>query len=169
MSSTFTGSYAETFTITNAKYLASKVQTDLMRLHHYYHQSHGGPTLRDIQDYHGELILLQVHDYLGEIEYGFVENNSWVKALKYTARQGGVLTADDDPGGIRFSNISRNARFTSMLRYNANWHNASAHEKASFREENPIKRTPGKGYSGNWEQQKAYSSGGRGFLREGTQ
>ena len=165
MSSTYTGSYAETFTITNAKYLASKVKTDLMRLHHYY----GKPTVRDIEKYHDELILLQVHDYLREIEYGFVENNHWVKALKYTARQGGILTADDDPGGIIFSDISGNPNFTSVLGYNANWHNAPAHERADFEKKSPIKRTLGDGYRGNWEQQKAYSSGGRGFLREGTQ
>ena len=52
MSSTYTHSQAETFTITNAKYLASKVQTDLMRLHKFYYSSHGSPTLTDIENYY---------------------------------------------------------------------------------------------------------------------
>ena len=167
MNSTYTQSQAETFTITNAKYLASKVQTDLLRLHRYYYSTHNEPTFREIQDYHDELVLLQVHNYLEEIEYGFVEDNCWIKALKYTARQGGVLTADEDPGGIRFSNVSHGAKFTSVLKYNNNWFVAPQSEKDSFKYKNPIKRRDGTGYNGNWEQQRAYSSGGRGFLRSG--
>ncbi len=167
MSSTYTHSQAKTFTITNAKYLASKVQTDLLRLHRYYYSSHGKPTIQEIQNYHVELVLLQVYNYLEEIEYGFVENNCWVKALKYTARQGGVLTSDEDPGGIRFSNVSPGAKFTSLLSYNATWQAASQLERDNFKKKNPVSRVTGTDYSGNWEQQRAYSSGGRGFLRSG--
>ncbi len=167
MSSTYTQSKAKTFTITDAKYLASKVHTDLFRLHRYYYNTHNEPTLQEIQDYHDELVLLQVYNYLEEIEYGFVEDNCWVKALKYTARQGGVLTADEDPGGIRFSKISHGAKFTSMLKYNNNWFVAHQSEKNNFKNKNPVSRVTGPDYSGNWEQQRAYSSGGRGFLRSG--
>jgi hypothetical protein len=167
MSVTYTQSESQTFTVTNAKYIASKVQTDLLRLHRFYYDSHKEPTLKDIQEYHDELVLLQTYNYLDEIEYGFVVNDRWVKALKYTARQGGVITADDDPGRIKFNVISGSARFTSMLRYNANWRNATAYQKDTFRAENPVKRVSGQGYSGDWVQQSSYSSAGRGLLKSG--
>ncbi len=167
MSSTYTQSQAQTFTITNAKYLASKVQTDLMRLHHFYCNSHYGPTVQDVEDYHNELVLLQIYNYFEDIEYGYVFGNSWVKALKYTARQGGILTLDEDPGGIRFSILPHGATFASMLKYNANWRAAPQSYKDAFKNESPVKRSTGKGYGGVWEEQRAYSSGGRGFLRSG--
>ncbi len=77
------------------------------------------------------------------------------------------MAADDDPGGIRFSNVSHSAEFCSVLRYNANWRAASDYERESFKEKNPVNREPGGGYSGSWTQQRAYSSGGRGLLRSG--
>lgn len=166
MSSTYTHSQAETFTITNAKYLASKVQTDLMRLHRFYYSSHGSPTLTDIEKYYNELVLLQVYNFLDEIEYGFTVDGTWVKALKYTARQGGVLTSDEDPGGIRHGYVPSNASFSSFLRYNSRWHSFLS-DKQAFLDRTPIQRTTGSGFNGNWQQQRAYSSGGRGLLRSG--
>jgi len=166
MSSTYTHTQAETFTITNARYLASKVQTDLMRLHRFYFDSHGRPTLSDLQKYHDELVLLQVYNFLNEIEYGFTVNGRWVKALKYASRQGGVLTTDEDPGGIRYVNIPDNASFSSFLRYNSRWH-GSISDKQSFLDRTPIQRNTGSGFEGDWKQQRAYSSGGRGLLRSG--
>ena len=167
MSSTFTHSQAQTFTITDAQYLASKVQTDLMRLHRLYSASHGHPTESEINDFYKELVLLQQYNLLDEIEYGFCLGSSWVKALKYTARQGGVLTADDDPGGIRYSSISPHAQFTSILRYNSRGRDNNLPDKRNFLNQTPVRRISGPGLSGEWQQQRAYSSGGRGLLRGG--
>ena len=167
MSSTYTHSQAQTFTISNARYLASKVQTDLMRLHRLYYDSHRRPTITEINEYYEELVLLQRYDFLDEIEYGFHDGRSWIKALKYTARQGGVLAADDDPGGIRYSNVPPNAKFTSVLKYNHRWGDDYLPDKRTFLNQTPVRRVPGDGYSGHWEQQRAYSAGGRGLLRAG--
>ena len=167
MSSTYTHSQAQTFTISNARYLASKVQTDLMRLHRLYYADYGHPTVTEINEYYEELVLLQQYNLLDEIEYGFCHKDRWLKALKYTARQGGVLVADDDPGGIRYSDIRRDAQFTSMLRYNSRGRNNNLPDKRSFLNQTPVRRVPGDGYSGHWEQQRAYSAGGRGLLRAG--
>ncbi len=166
MSESYTESHANTFTITNAKYLASKVETDLMRLHRYYYQSHGRPTLREIKNYHDELVLLQKFNFLDKIEYGFVHNNAWVKALRYTARQGGVLTADDDPGGISCPAIPTNAAFSSLLWYNNRW-NSAIDERKDFKRQTPVLRETEANYLGDWTQERAYSSGGRGLLRAG--
>ena len=169
MSSTYTASKSETFTITDAKYLASKVQTDLMRLHRLYYASHSAPTINEIQEYHDELVLLQIYNFLKEIEYGFRLDQRWIKALKYTARQSGVLTTDDDPGGIRHTIIPNNARFTSFLRYNNRWNSAECEsEQKEFLNKTPVKRTTGKGYAGTWMEDRAYSSSGRGLMRSGV-
>ena len=166
MTATYTHSHASTFTLTNAKYLASKVQADLMRLHRYYYGSHGAPALDQIERYYEELVLLQVYNFLDKIEYGFVDGHQWIKALQYAARQGGVLAVDDDPGGIRFSYVPPQAQFSSMLVYNHRWQTAIA-EKAEFLRKSPIYRTEGKDYKGTWSHQRAYSSGGRGLVRAG--
>ena len=161
MSESYTESKANTFTITNARYLASKIETDLMRLHRYY----GRPTLSEIKNYHQELVLLQTFDFLDRIEYGFVLGKNWVKALSYTARQGGILTANDDPGGISYTDI-KSARFTSVLTYNNRW-NSALSDKQDFLRQTPVLRETVGGYLGDWTQERAYSSGGCGLLREG--
>ncbi len=166
MDGSYTESKANTFTITNARYLASKIETDLMRLHRYYYQSHGRPTLREIKNYHDELVLLQMFNFLDRIEYGFVLGENWVKALSYTARQGGVLTADDDPGGISCPSIDLDAKFTSVLAYSNLWNSAIA-ERKSFLRQTPVLRPTEANYFGDWTQERAYSSGGRGLLRSG--
>ena len=164
MTSTYTSTEAVTFTITNAEYIASKVKTDLMRLCRYYNT----PTLEEIEKYHTEMILLQMFNFLDEIMYGFSLDETWVKALKYTARQGGVVTADEDPGGIHYSPLPPQAKFSSLLRYNDHWRRESQlNNKRIFLQKTPIIREPGNNYSGNWVQQRAYSSGGRGILRSG--
>ncbi len=165
MSESYTTSQANTFTITNARYLASKIETDLMRFHRYY----GNPILSEIKKYHQELVLLQTFDFLDRIEYGFVlRNEIWVKALSYTARQGGIMTADDDPGGISYTAIPNGSIFKSLLTYNHRWNSALAlSDKQDFLRQTPVYRETGGGYSGNWTQERAYSSGGRGLLRSG--
>lgn len=164
MTSTYTRSFAKTFTVTNAKYLASKVKTDLMRLHHYYYDSHGSPSVQEIEQYHEELVLLQIFDFLEEIEYGFQAGGRWIKALKYTARQGGVLTSDEDPGGIRYRRLPLGLNFSSVLQCNSRWYSEPT-DRESFLLQTPFMRHIGYGYEGNWSQRRAYSSGGRGFIR----
>lgn len=165
MSSTYTQTGVDAFTITHAKYLASKVYADLMRLHRYYD---GIPSVEEIIKYHEELVLLQKFDFLSEIEYGFVKNSNWVKALKYQARRGSILVADDDPGGIQYSPLLKGASFTSVLSYNNRWSQSeAASDKRLFLNQTPIARILGAGYGGNWSQNRAYSAGGRGLVRWG--
>ena len=170
MSSTYTRSQAETFTITNAEYLASKVRADLQRFNRFY----GSPPLSslskyDVGDYERELILLQQYNYLYQITYGFISNNQWVKAVRYSVSYDGSLTTDDDPGGFRYSEIPFGSSFTSVLTNNHNWEVASFADRQSFESQSPVKRSFGSGYGGEerFTQQKVYSSGGRSLARSG--
>ena len=95
---TYTTTHSETFTVTHAIYIAVKIGTDLKRMQRFY----GKPSDTQIEDYEKEIIALLKGNYLDKIEYGYkTDNGAWGIALKYEARYGGVLIADDDPGRIR--------------------------------------------------------------------
>src|SRR6266705_2713455 len=88
---------SESYTITHARYVASKVKTDLLRLQRFY----GGPSNTRIDNYEAELIAMLKGDYLDTVIYGFKRTGNWIVALKYTSTSGGVLVSDQDPGAIK--------------------------------------------------------------------
>src|SRR6478752_2501033 len=98
MSTTLTYSNTQTFTLTHAKYLASKVATDLKRLQRLY----GFPSDSIIESYETELTELLKGGYLDTVTYGFKRNNNWIEpTLRYTSQEissGSGL--DDDPGKV---------------------------------------------------------------------
>ena len=65
MSNTFTTT--ETFTVTHARHLASKVATDLKRIQRFY----GEPSDKWINDYEDELVTLLKGGYVETVTYGF--------------------------------------------------------------------------------------------------
>src|SRR5690349_13531233 len=96
MSMSFTVSDAITFTVTHARYLATKVGTDLKRMQRFY----GAPSDGDVAAYEGELVELLKLGYLRKVEYGFQRDGKWiVPTLTYTARQLTVANGDDDDPG----------------------------------------------------------------------
>ena len=76
MSYSYSVTEARTFTVTNARYLASKVKTDLKRVQCFYV---GGPTDSGIEAFEAELVALLKAGYLGTITYGFWRNGNWIK------------------------------------------------------------------------------------------
>ena len=166
MTTTFTQSETGTFSVTDAKYIASKVKTDLMRFHRYYYRSHNAPEILHIENLNEEFELLLFYNLLHEIEYGFKKNGVWEKALKYSSRQSGVMDGNDVPGGIGPTPISADARFSSFLVYNERSYTCEE-DMRRFRSRSPITRGTGIRSVGNWDQQRSYSSGGRGVLRSG--
>ena len=161
---TFTTSSSDTFTVTHAIHIAVKIGTDLKRMQRFYKQ----PTDDEIKQYEREVIALLKGDYLDKIEYGFkAENGSWRIALKYEARYGGVLIADDNPGKIPIgADISR-CKFHSFLIGNNKWHLLTDDEKEKVYENAEIsfRRVGGIEPEGNWMYDKTYSAGGRGVVR----
>ena len=84
---TFSTTTSNTFTLTHAKRIASKVATDLMRFRRYY----GKPALSSIDEYEEELVVLLKHDVLKEVAYGFRKNGKWITAIKYQAIDGQLI------------------------------------------------------------------------------
>lgn len=161
MSTSYT--QTESFTVTHARHIASKVATDLLRLQRFY----GSPTNEQINEYEEELVALLKDDYLKDVTYGFKRNGYWVEALRYHALPGGNLS-NDDPGRILPGVDVSDAHFGSFLNHNSRWHALSAEAKASFYSTLTLSRGHGQEpglESGSWSTGLTYSAGGQGISR----
>lgn len=163
--SSYTTTETSTFTITHARYIASKVATDLKRFQRFY----GSPSDDLIDRYEGELAGLLKHDAVDTVVYGFQRNSLWTPAsVRYRAIPGGSLATDDDPGKIRPGIDIAGAHFTSFLSYSNTWFNLSQAERDSIEKSLPIQRStravPNL-ESGAWSDDLSYSAGGRGLGR----
>ncbi|MFN0199931.1 MAG: hypothetical protein ACKVTZ_00335 [Bacteroidia bacterium] len=153
-----------TFTLTNAKYLASKVATDLKRIQRFYNY----PTDGQIADYEAEITELLKEGYLDNITYGFRRNGIWIKpSIKYNSVELSNGDTDDDPGKIAVGADISNATFGSFLCKNKKWDNLNQTEKDNFLKKLPFQRTDGStpqsdGYFSN---DLTYGSGGKSINR----
>lgn len=165
MSFSYTNSSTQTFTLTNAKYLASKVSADLKRIQRFY----GFPSDERIANYETELIEFLKRGFLSEISYGFQKDDKWIEpTLKYTAKDlSGSIGSDDDPGKIRPGADVSGATFYSYMVYSSSYDNLSQSEKDVFEGTLPFSRNgaPEPGINGYVSSDKSYSSGGRSLDR----
>ena len=160
---TYTTTGSETFTVTHARHIAIKIGTDLKRMQRFY----GKPSDERITNYEREIVALLKRDYLDRIEYGFRINDWWRMALKYEARHGGVLIADDYPGGLRPGVDITGCQFHSFLVTNLRWSALSKEDRERVYKEADVnfRRTEGSEPQGNWTVDRVYSAGGRGVQR----
>lgn len=165
MATSYTQSATSTFTLSHARYIASKVATDLLRFQRLY----GSPIDQWINDYEGELTLMLKHDVVGDVVYGFKRNGKWTAAsVRYQALAGGVLLVDDDPGKIRPGIDVAGASFTSFMSYNQNWWDLTDGERAAIKLASPVDRSSGTSpnlEAGQWHSDLSYSAAGRGLGR----
>jgi hypothetical protein len=153
-----------TFTITNAKYLASKIATDLKRIQRFY----GHPTDKQISDYETEITELLKEGYLDNITYGFRRNGIWIKpSIKYDSIELSNGNTDDDPGKIVVGADISNATFGSFLCKNKKWDNLSQVERDNFLKKLPLQRTDGSTpqSDGHFSNDLTYGSGGKSINR----
>lgn len=162
----YTTTQSETFTVTHARHIVAKVAADLKRMQRFYGQPHDN----DIDTYEKESTALLRGDYLDTITYGFHRGGVWVFALKYVARQGGVLIADDTPGRVPLGVDTRGCQFASFLEGNGRWDALGEDAKRHVYADAGLRyfRVPGAGYGEggrDWNADKVYSAAGRGVLR----
>lgn len=165
MSNTYTTSTTSTFTITHAKYIASKVAADLKRMQRFY----GYPSDERIQSFEAELSALLKADFIERVTYGFQRNGNWIEpTLKYTASDlASTFYDDDDPGRVRPGKDVSGGMFYSFLCYNFKWDNLTSDEKSKFKAGLPLSRDDASepGVSGYFANDLNYSAGGRGLSR----
>ncbi|XVQ86419.1 hypothetical protein ACQP2K_03000 [Microbispora siamensis] len=163
MTISYTTSTTNTFSLSNARYVASKVATDLRQLQRYY----GRPSDNEIMDYAEEIAVLAYHSYVEKVIYGFKRGNNWILTLEYNAMNG-TLTADDRAGGVyRYADVS-GAAFHSYLNRTTSWWALSDAGRDEINELLPFTRTPGAapGYTGGHHTfDRTYSANGTGFTR----
>ena len=161
---TYTTTESTTLTVTYARHVAIKVGTDLKRMQRFYDR----PTDAEIADYEREFIVLLTGRYLDKVEYGFRSaDGAWRLALRYEARYGGVLIADDDPGRVRPGVSVGSCEFGSFLITTSAWAllGESERERVYFEAGITFRRSVGTEPSGNWIADKTYSARGRGVER----
>lgn len=157
-----------TFTITDAKYLASRISTDLNQIRLYYGDAGGYLTDQKIQDLAVEAAVLLKFGLLDTVKYGFQRDGNWVFAVRYAVNSLNQLElADDSPGGIY---SQANVSGASWHSYLTKKHNSdvSAEERAAIIADLPIQRTDGNEPSsagGQWDNDKTYYRNGTGMQR----
>lgn len=164
MSGTSTNTTTSTFTIANARQVASKIKTDLKLLQ----QQYGSPTDAKIDDFGEEAAQLLNKGYLGTVTFGFRRSGDWVFALSYTARNDGTLSSDDRAGKVPRGLDLSGATFYSYLTYSVSWAGLSAAEREAVQQTLPIDRpgAPEPGATGGyWTDGQTYASAGSGATR----
>ena len=160
-----TRSVSESWTLTNAKYLASKVTTDMWRCR----QNYGLPSEAAINDYGTELALRLRDGFVSKYEFGFEIENERLLSWRYTVVNGDLTATDDRPGKIPSGVDISKARFFNQLTTSTKWDNLSADEKEQWEAFYPFRRQTksgpkdGRGY---WQHDLQYSSVGVLLTRE---
>ena len=160
-----TRSVSESWTLTNAKYLASKVTTDMWRCR----QNYGQPSEADINDYGTELALRLRDGFVSKYEFGFQIENERLLTWRYTVVNGDLTATDDRPGKIPSGVDISKASFFNQLTSSTKWGSLSADEREQWEAFYPFRRQQkdgprdGRGY---WQRDLQYSSSGVLMSRE---
>lgn len=167
MSFSMTRTAAESFTLTQAKHLASKVTADMRRCQQLY----GNPSDPNINDYGTEIALKLRDKYLATYEFGWVRkaDDERVLTWRYSVNTAGTLTNDDRPGrivaGINISGCS----FRTYMNHTSAWWSLTVAERVAYEAMMPIDRTAGPEYGsslGAWHSDLTYSSTGVAMVRQ---
>ena len=165
MSLTVTRTTTSTFTIIQARYLASKVAADLHLCAQYY----GSPTESRIREFAEELAQYLNAGYLQEYEFGYKKNEVRVVTWRYRVDENGSLTTDDRAGKVVPYVDVTGASFYNFLTQNAVFFRLPTEEQAKFKAGLPVQRTDGTLPSdglGTWKSDRNYFSGGVGLARQ---
>lgn len=161
---TYTNSVTESFTITHARYLSSKIAADMQLVSDYY----GKPPESGIADYAEELAQLVRRGYVDAYEFGFQRSGKRVVTLRYTANESGTLTTDDVAGKVYPHADIVGADFFNHLTYSQKWAALSDDQRRAVEADLPVKRVTGSGPSdgfGSWTTDRTYSTTGVSMSR----
>lgn len=163
MAGTFTRS--NSFTITQARYLASKVAADMHLCAAYY----GNPSEAEIRGYAEELAQYLNEGYLKSYEFGYKKNGVRVVSWRYTVDANGNITTDDRPGKIPAYVDVSGSTFFNHLEQNSVFFALQEYQRSNFKASLPVQRSSGYAPSngaGYWTTDRNYYSGGCGIGRQ---
>lgn len=139
MTSSYTVTASNTFTITHARHMAAKVAADLKRMQRFY----GAPSDANIADYEAEVVEFLKAGYLDTVTYGYKRGDTWIEPmLRYSAKDlAGAAANDDDPGKVRPGADVSGASFYNYLTYSAAWWSLTPDQRDAFKKNLPFQRT----------------------------
>lgn len=152
-----------TYTMTDARQIASKMGADLRNLN----IRTGYPRLGDIPDFVEEVAQYLRNGYLDNVSFGFKDGVSWILRLRYQALEGGYLS-DGAPGGLPNVDV-RGYPFYSYLRQNSAYDRLTSAEKQWFKATLPVLRTPADeptAFGGITSNNASYARNGIGLGRD---
>lgn len=159
MSFTMTRTASESFTLTHAKYLASKVTADMVRCL----QNYGRPSQSDINNYGTELALLLRDGYVAAYEFGFAQDDQRIISWRYLVDSSGLSSTDDRPGRIVSGVAVASATYFNQLTFSDIWFALPQAERDRISAGLPIHRVTREGPKdgrGYWASDLNYASGG---------
>ena len=167
MSFTMTRTVSESFTLTQAKRLASKVTADMRRCQQLY----GAPSDASINDYGTELALMLRDGYVSSYEFGYVRSSDDERILtwRYSVDSAGNLVSDDRPGRIISGVNITGATMRNRLSQSAAWWALSEAQRNAIEQLMPFQRVgrPDYGSSlGTWVNDLCYSASGIAMNRQ---
>lgn len=123
-----TYTHTTAFTLTHARYLASKVVADLYLCSLQY----GRPAADSLEAYVEELTTLLAGGYVASYEFGFKRGEQRQLSWFYTVGPAGGLEADSRSGGlIRRIDVS-NTDYFNFLTYSNAWSRLSAADQKAI-------------------------------------
>jgi len=160
-------SYTDTYSRTDARYLASKVVSDLYQCSRVY----GSPPADDVPDYEDELIEMLLGRYVSRYEFGFKKDGKRIVCWRYEVNSAGELVggSDDRSGGVYARAKVVGATYYNHMSYSDMWFDLSEAARLQIRARLQISRSPkslpsdGNGY---WVSDRNYSSGGVSVSRK---
>ncbi len=161
---TYSATRSASFTITDARHVASKIGADLRNLNTVY----GKPPLTSIDDYVEEVALLLRDGYLNTVDFGFKSGDVWKLRLRYTATIGGSLR-DDNPGRLPYDAPVAGVPFYSYLTYSSPFNALTYDKQTAYKATLPFQRTgadePSLG-GGTYGTAASYARNGHGVGRD---
>lgn len=165
MTTSYSYTTSETFTLTDARRLAAKVAADMHQCQSFY----GHLTDTEIEDYRQELTVLLHGGYVKSYEFGFkTRGGQRVVSWFYTVGPSGDLEGGRSGGLFPSANIS-NAVMFNFLSYSSKWLVLSDKEKDKIKTDYSVRRTEGsppQDGNGYWDSSRHYASGGVAVTRK---
>lgn len=165
MTTSYSYTTSETFTLTHARRLAAKVAADM----HQCQRLYGHFTDAEIGNYQEELTVLLHGGYVKSYEFGFkTKNGQRVLSWLYNVSSSGDLEGGRSGGLFSSANVS-DADMFNFLSPSTQWFALSAIERDKIKATYSIRRTDGtspQDGNGYWDRSRHYTSGGVAVTRK---
>ena len=164
MSNSYTTTSTQTFTLTHAKELGSRVIADMRSCNRLY----GHPATDSLDDYFNELVELLRNGYLKTYEFGFKSDGNRVLSWFYEVSPCGDLEGGS-PGGLFTRGDIVGCSYFNFTKRSTKWWALDDKQRDRFDDTLPFRRSSGQAPTdgdGYWlHNDRGYAAGGQQITR----